>query len=142
MSLLSTGLWLAACWLAAGLDARHVEAILWLAQCAQADPASKLLSIYSLSHGIAFPYSFALMILMSFWHLGRHAIREPGPRVYTGTIAMWLSMYPVCLLSEYVAGRISSPLAVHMYAFFMLAAGSAVMLFFNDKNFFPKRGTR
>lgn len=142
MSLLSTGSWMAACWLAADLDARHVEAILWLTQCAQADPASKLLSIYSPSHGMAFPYSLALMILMSAWHIGRQSIRTAGSSAFLGTAAMWFSMYPVCLFSEQIAGRISSPVNVQLYAFLMLAGGSAVMLFFNDKNSFPERGTR
>jgi len=142
MSLLSTGLWMAACWLAAGLDAQHVEAILWLMQCAQAGPASKFLSIYSPSHGMAFPYSFALMILMSAWHIGRQVMHNAGSGVFSGTAAMWLSMYPVCLLSGQIADRISSPVSVQLYAFLMLAVGSAVMLFFNDKNSFSKRGTR
>ena len=142
MSLLSTGAWAAACWLAAGLDARHVEAILWLTQCAQAEPTRKFLSIYSLSHTMAFPYSFSLMILMSGWHIVRQAARNAESNVFFGTAAMWLSMYPVCLFSEQIASRISTPVGAQLYAFLMLIVGSAVMLFFNHKNSLPKRGTR
>jgi len=142
MVMLRAGVWLLASWLAAGIDARTIEASLWLARCAQADPASKLVSVYSVSHGLAFPCSFSLMILMSVWHMARPSLHRLRPGPVVGTGLMWLSMYPACLVSEQVAQQIAAPVDVQVYAFLMLAVSSAITQIFNDKNLFPERGCR
>lgn len=142
MSTLGAGVWLLGCWLAASMDARSIKATLWLAQCTQADLLSKFTSVYSLAHGMAFPYSFWLMMLMSAWHIGKQSQRESRTGAFISTALMWLSMYPVCLISEPIALRAPGSSGVQIYAFLMLAVGSATMLLFNDKNLFPKRGYR
>ncbi|HLU03709.1 MAG TPA: hypothetical protein VKZ94_13175 [Advenella sp.] len=141
MSTLGAGVWLLGCWLAAGMDARHIKATLWLAQCTQADLLGKFTSVYSLAHGMAFPCSFLLMMLMSAWHIGKSQ-RTSRTGAFISTALMWLSMYPVCLISEPIALRAPGSAGVQIYAFLMLAVGSATMLLFNHKNLFPKRGYR
>lgn len=86
------------------------QATLWLAQCTQADLLSKFTSVYSLAHGMAFPYSFLLMMLMSAWHIGKQSQRESRTGAFISTALMWLSMYPVCLISEPIALRRPVPL--------------------------------
>jgi hypothetical protein len=142
MNTLGAGVWLLGCWLTAGMDARNIQATLWLAQCTQADLLSKFTSVYSLAHGLAFPCSFFLMMFMSVWHIGKQSRRGPRTGAFISTGLMWLSMYPVCLISEPVALRVSGTAGVQIYAFLMLAVGSATMQLFNDKNLFPERGYR
>ncbi|MHC8944442.1 hypothetical protein ACYX78_07265 [Advenella incenata] len=142
MSALGAGVWLLGCWLAAGMDARNINATLWLAQCTQADLLSKFTSVYSLAHGLAFPCSFLLMMLMSAWHIGKRPQRGPRTGAVISTGLMWLSMYPVCLISEPIALKTPGSAGVQIYAFLMLAVGSATMQLFNDKNLLLKRGHR
>lgn len=129
-------------WLAAGVDAQQIEATLWLARCTQADVPGKLISVYSISHALAFPCSSAVMVLMTVWHLASPRLTSSRRQAVATTIVMWLGMFPVCLLSEHIALQVPGPAGVQMYAFLMLATGSAMMQLINHKNFFPKRGRR
>lgn len=142
MSAAGACLGLLGCWLAAGIDARQIEATLWLARCAQADVPGKLISVYSLSHAQAFPCSFLLMVLMTVWHLTRSRNTSSRRHAVATTSVMWLGMFPVCLLSEHIALGVPGPAGVQTYAFLMLATSSAMMQLFNHKNFFPERGCR
>lgn len=142
MRLLYAGAWLFGYWLVAGIDAHNISATLWLTQCAQGDPISKFASVYSLAHGQAFPYSFLMMVFMSAWHIAKESRGGLRASTFIGTSLMWLSMYPVCLISENFALRMSGITGVQIYAFLMLAVGSATMQLFNDKNTFPEREYR
>lgn len=142
MSTLGAGVWLLGCWLAAGMDARNIKATLWLAQCTQADLLSKFTSVYSLAHGLAFPYSFLLMIFMSAWHIGTPSRRRARTGAFMSAGLMWLSMYPVCLISEPIALKVPGTAGIQIYAFLMLVVGSATMRLFNHKNLFPERGCK
>ncbi len=126
------------CWLAAGIDAHRVEALLWLSQCAQANLLTKLSSVYSLSHALAFPCSFAVMILMSVWHISNSGHSESRAKALLITGSMWLFMFPICLISEQLILFMPATQSVQMYAFLMLAVSSAMMQLINHKNLFPK----